>query len=233
MKHTLLIITALMLVVGCGSDSIKLDINNLIDRGGLMYAPNDDEPFTGIVFDFYENGEKKLNGNYRKGLMNGKWTDWYESGQKSSETTSFKDGIPDGLFTSWYENGQKESEGTFKDGKEDGLHITWFENGFKESEYTYKNGVKVEGSTWYVEQWYENGKKFIEYREVETGNRTSFSYHPNGQKEGETTFKDGKEDGLHTEWHENGQKAYEGTFKDGENISKKCWDEDGNEIECW
>ena len=98
-----------------------------------MYAPNDDEPFTGGVFDFYENGEKKLDGNYRKGLMNGKWTDWYENGQKSSEGT----------------------------------------------------------------------------------------------------FKDGKQDGLHTEWHENGQKAYEGTFKDGENISKKCWDEDGNEIECW
>jgi len=47
MKQTLLIITALMLVVGCGSDSIKLDINNHIDRGGLKYAPNDDEPYTG------------------------------------------------------------------------------------------------------------------------------------------------------------------------------------------
>ncbi len=58
-----------------------MDINNLIDRGGLKYAPNDDEPYKGKVFDFYENGQKKLDGNYRKGLMNGKWTYYHENGQ--------------------------------------------------------------------------------------------------------------------------------------------------------
>ena len=41
-----------------------------------------------------------------------------------------------------------------------------------------------------------------------------------------------KEDGLHTDWHDNGQKVYEGTYKDGEKISSKCWDENGNEMEC-
>ena len=91
MKKTLLIITALMLIVGCGSDFIKLDINNLIDRGGLMYAPNDDEPFTGSVFDFYDNGQRKFDGRYRKGLMNGKWTYYHENGQKRTEA-NYKDG---------------------------------------------------------------------------------------------------------------------------------------------
>ena len=33
---------------------------------------------------------------------------------------------------------------------------------------------------------------------------------------GLTQFKDGKPDGLHTQWHGNGQKWLEGTFKDGE-----------------
>ena len=106
MKHTLLIITALMLVVGCSSDkeesssqmrepidddTIKLDINNLIDRGGLKYAPNDDEPYTGKVFVFYENGQKMFDGRYRKGLMNGKWTYYHENGQKRTEA-NYKDG---------------------------------------------------------------------------------------------------------------------------------------------
>ena len=204
MKHTLLIITALMLIVGCGSDSI-LDINNLIDRGGLMYAPNDVEPFTGIVFDFYENGEKELDGNYRKGLMNGEWTYYHENGQ-IREQGRFIDGdgsTPDGVYpdwmadslisilppfdgrsgkwTYWYGDGQKRSEGTYKDGKWDGLLTEWYET---------------------------------------------------GQKERETTYKDGEYDGLYTGWYDNGQKFWEDTYKDGELISSKCWDVNGIDIDC-
>ena len=42
---------------------------------------------------------------------NGLSTEWYENGQKEIEGT-FKDGKPDGLSTLWYENGQKRQEGT-------------------------------------------------------------------------------------------------------------------------
>ena len=52
----------------------------------------------------------------------------------------------------------------------------------------------------------------------------------NGQKEWEATLKDGKSDGLWTEWYENGQKEFESTFKDGELISYKEWDENGNPL---
>ena len=69
----------------------KFDINNLIDRGVLKYAPNDDEPYTGKVFVFYENGQKMFDGRYRKGLMNGKWTYYHENGQKRTEA-NYKDG---------------------------------------------------------------------------------------------------------------------------------------------
>jgi len=43
-----------------------------------------------------------------------------------------------------------------------------------------------------------------------------YSLHPNGQKEGEINFKNGKGDGLQVSWHENGQKRGEGNFKNGE-----------------
>lgn len=36
-----------------------------------------------------------------------------------------------------------------------------------------------------------------------------------GRKEWEINYKDGKYDGLSTEWYENGKKKNEGTFKDG------------------
>ena len=42
-----------------------------------------------------------------------------------------------------------------------------------------------------------------------------YALHPNGQKDYEINYKDGKPDGLQLAWHENGQKAVEGNFKDG------------------
>ena len=192
MKQTLLIITALMLIVGCGSDSIKLDINNLIDRGGVMYAPNDDKPFTGIVFDFYENGEKELDGNYRKGLMNGEWTYYHENGQIHGEgrfidgdgsNLSELSGVPfngrTGRWNVWFKNGQKESEGTYKNGKEDGKWTRWYENGQKRVEKNYKDGEEIGSTDW--------------------------EYYSNGQKRVERNYKDGKEDGKWTYWYEDGR----------------------------
>ena len=217
MKQTLLITTALMLMLGCSGDTIKLESNNLIDRGGLMYAPNDDEPFTGGVFDFYENGEKELDGNYRKGLMNGEWTYYHENGQFHAQgrfidgdgsNPSELTGIPfngrSGRWKFWYENGQKSTEGTYRNGNLIGKYTEWHKNGQKSGEGPFKNG-KMDGKwTW----WYENG---------------------NMREEG--TFKDGEPDGLYTEWYENGQKMSEGTYKDGEIIRTTWWDENGNVIE--
>ena len=88
----------------------------------------------------------------------------------------------------------------------DGKGTTWYENGQKEKEGTYKDG-EFDGK-W--TSWYENGQKI---------------------REG--TYKNGEPDGLTTTWHENGQKWLEGTYKDGVLITAECWDEDGNEKDCW
>ena len=76
MKKILLLIISILLITSTAFPQTKMDINNLIDRSGLLYKPNDDKPFTGIVFDLYENGQKKLEGRYRNGIKNGKWTWW-------------------------------------------------------------------------------------------------------------------------------------------------------------
>ena len=57
-------------------------------------------------------------------------------------------------------------------------------------------------------------------------------YWSNGMMKEEGTLKNGEQDGKWTWWYENGQKWKERTYKDGELISEKCWDEDGNEIDC-
>ena len=43
----------------------------------------------------------------------------------------------------------------------------------------------------------------------------SFALYPNGQKEAEGNYKDGKLEGTIVFWHENGQKDGEVNYKDG------------------
>ncbi len=59
------------------------------------------------------------------------------------------------------------------------------------------------------------------------------TWHENGQKAEEGTYKDGERDGLHTEWHENGQKMVEATYKDGEEVSETWWNSKGEEVDSW
>ena len=54
-------------------------------------------------------------------------------------------------------------------------------------------------------------------------------YHLSEQIESLAHFKDGKPDGLWTEWHENGQKEWEATYKDGESVSQRSWPSKGGE----
>ena len=54
-------------------------------------------------------------------------------------------------------------------------------------------------------------------------------WYENGQKSGESTYKDGKQHGLETLWHTNGQKKLEVTYLNGTETSVTEWDESGNQ----
>ena len=57
-------------------------------------------------------------------------------------------------------------------------------------------------------------------------------WYPNGQKSGEVSFKDGKEEGNSTMWHENGRKKEEGNFQAGEMEGLwTSWHENGQKKE--
>ena len=94
MKHTLLIVTALMLIVG---------FSDAQTYKGMRF--NDDGSKS---FETYKESKGKLE------LV--KKVSWYSNGQKESEGT-FKDGLKDRKWTYWDENGQKRYEETWKGGK--------------------------------------------------------------------------------------------------------------------
>ena len=54
-------------------------------------------------------------------------------------------------------------------------------------------------------------------------------YYLSEQIESLAQFKDGKLDGLATHWYKNGQKQTETTYKDGESVSQRSWPSKGGE----
>jgi antitoxin component YwqK of YwqJK toxin-antitoxin module len=109
------------------------------NRNGLVYLPNQQEPFTGNNSCVYANtSQQYLTSKFKDGKEDGKKTVWHENGQKMIETI-LKDGKLDGKVTSWYDNGQKEVEENWKDDKLNGKSTAWHVNGQIAAEGNYKD----------------------------------------------------------------------------------------------
>jgi antitoxin component YwqK of YwqJK toxin-antitoxin module len=215
----------ILLLVSSLYPQVNIDIDKLLERGGLLYAPNKEKPFTGSVFDLFDNGQYKLKGRYRSGLKHGKWTWWNYNGEKRKEVIWQNGKEISTKEWEYFKNGLKSNERKYKDGEKDGKWIKWYANGQKESEENYKVGVIDD--EWI--EWYENGQKKIEkkYKNGEpNGDWTEWNI--DGQKEVEAFFKGGNRDRSWTWWYENGQIRQEVTYKDDEIIGVwTSWDEKG------
>ena len=94
-------------------------LDQMVERQGLYYEINSETPFMGLLRDVYPNGQKKREGNFVRGVLDGGMTAWYENGQKKYEG-NFVNGKADGLVTIWYDNGQKKSEEVWVGGASQG-----------------------------------------------------------------------------------------------------------------
>ena len=121
------------------------------------------------------------------------------------ELGSYKEGKKNGLWKDYDENGKIFSEESWKYGVSDGPYIYYFENGEIFERGNHKDG-ELEGLYQY--------------------------YYENGQLQWEGNYKNGRMDGLWNTYYETGQLKEEWMGTEGVSILVKCWDEDGNEIEC-
>ena len=156
----LLVMPFALLVISWDAGDTKLggiNFDELENKKGLFYLKESDDPYTGGVFELYENGKKKTQGSFKDGKPEGLMTIWHRNGLKKTEG-SMKDGKPEGLMTEWYESGQKRYEENWKDGKKGGLMTSWYESGQKKNEENWKDGKK-EGL---MTSWHKNGKKKTE-----------------------------------------------------------------------
>ena len=96
--------------------------------------------------EWYDNGNKKLEGKYKDGKKEGKWIYWWKNGDKLYES-EYKDGKPEGKWIAWYEDGTKEWEQEFKNGNANGTCINYYNTPLcrVEARGEFKNG-KLEGN---------------------------------------------------------------------------------------
>ena len=81
---------------------------DLYDDGKSIKMENNfkDNDSTGVVINYWFNGQKKEEGNYMNGKREGLHNRWFQNGQKDAEAT-FKNGLENGVVKRWYENGKK------------------------------------------------------------------------------------------------------------------------------
>ena len=108
--------------------AIAKEVSELLENNGRMYEPGHEEPYTGKYVIYFESGQKRYEGNFVSGKMEGKQIKWHENGQMSYEA-NFKYGKQQGPYIFWYENGQKSYEANYKKGKEDGIVTSWDREG--------------------------------------------------------------------------------------------------------
>jgi hypothetical protein len=157
------------LMVGCGNDATgdvkkvkapKLKEYSMdevtIPNDTMAFFKKDMKPVTGIVREWYKNGQLRYEFNYKNGKLNGLQRWWYENGQLGKEYN-----YKDSLQRKWTMEQVKtliELYLNINEGKEDGLQRGWYENGQLEYEYNYKNG-EPDVKRW----WYENGQLMREW----------------------------------------------------------------------
>jgi hypothetical protein len=86
MKRVFLICVLLFILPTLSfSKDKEIDASKLQNRNGIAYEINQEEPYTGKVVEFYKNGQKKYEVNFKNGHQNGLKTQWNEKGPKISE----------------------------------------------------------------------------------------------------------------------------------------------------
>ena len=121
---------------------------------------------SGVLFVYFDNGNKASESHYMQGQLNGMKLAWHENGEKQQEDfyqegklhgmsvsrdrngqkikeINYADGLKHGSYAFWNKGGQKIEEGSYLAGKRDGKRTTWTADGDKEKEETYSDGELV------------------------------------------------------------------------------------------
>ena len=92
------------------------------------YVKQGKDEKNGLWVQWYENGQKQMQGEYRNDLQVGKFSWWYANGQIALDG-SYDNGKQTGKWIWWHQNGQKSTQGEYVDGTPTGRWRWWDTNG--------------------------------------------------------------------------------------------------------
>lgn len=134
-----LILILSLILVGCEKKE-PVGQDDLVKRNGLYYEKFSEEPYTGEMIDWYEDGQLKEKGVYKEGLKTGLWEGFRKDGSQEYKLYS-KDGVNYDIET-FHENGSLNVKGKVKDGEFEGLIKGYYKNGTLNVTENYKDGKK-------------------------------------------------------------------------------------------
>jgi len=190
-----------------GQPKVDSDVRDYFITGELQFegqlsSENPDNPH-GFTKWYYKNGNLSSTRNYKHGVLNGLYRNYFENG-RIKEKARVIDNELDGEYLEYYDltNEPVKSKGHFSKGTSDGEFIEYYETGILKEKKAYKKGEL-------------NGRK-----------RT---YHPNGKLEESKSYVDGALSGEFYEYFSNGNYRTKGYYhRNSESGDWFYYDEDGD-----
>ena len=56
-------------IVACSQEPVVVPFDSTVEREGIRYQVNSQEPFTGVTGSYFENGQLKERANYKAGKV--------------------------------------------------------------------------------------------------------------------------------------------------------------------
>jgi antitoxin component YwqK of YwqJK toxin-antitoxin module len=109
---------------------------------GRWYLLNSSTPYSGPFIDYYLNGRKQGEGNFKEGVVEGTRTVYYPDGKKNFQR-NYSNGIENGEAEQYFPNGQLKYKGVFKEGKELGRWEEWYSTGKLKRVTEFKAGKAI------------------------------------------------------------------------------------------
>lgn len=119
--------------------SVAVDRRSLEQRDGLYFKAGETVPFSGLMYDYYPDGQAKLRTPVVGGRLSGEAMGWYTNGAVEL-LEFFENGLPHGPRLCWHANGQLKSEGQLVQGRQEGVYRQWDEQGTLRAEAAFQAG---------------------------------------------------------------------------------------------
>lgn len=201
--------------------------DDYVQAAGKM---NDDKTIG--PWEFYnEHGRLTGKGNFdNQGKRQGEWN-WFNEKGKIKETAVYSDGVLNGKYTRYYENERLEIDANYKDDNLSGEYKYYNDKGALTQKKYFKNG-ELDGlytSYFNVGQELPEFKTFYEAGKIKD---KLTEYYADGSIYSEMSYKQGKLNGNELKYHQNGELSTKANYVNGELAgSYKSFYSNGNPYE--